>query len=46
MRVYPFSNAANILGYIAEVSKDLKNDPFIKRNNIGKTGIEKYYESS
>ena len=46
MRVYPFSNAANILGYIAEVSpKDLKNDPFYKaRNNIGKTGIEKYYE--
>ncbi len=46
MRVYPFSSAANILGYIAEVSpKELKNDPFYKpRNNIGKTGIEKYYE--
>ncbi len=46
MRVYPYSNAANILGYIAEVSpNDLKKDPFYKsRNNIGKTGIEKYYE--
>ena len=46
MRLYPYNNAANILGYIAEVSpQNIKNDPFYKPGyNVGKTGIERYYE--
>ena len=46
MRLYPYNNAANILGYIAEVSpQDINNDPFYKAGyNIGKTGIERFYE--
>ena len=46
MRSYPFSNAANILGYLAEVTgEEIKKDRFYKpANNIGRTGLEKFYE--
>ncbi len=46
MRNYPYKGAANILGYISEVSNnDLKKDSFYKLGyNIGKTGVEKFYE--
>ena len=46
MRSYPFSNAANILGYLSEVNADdIKEDKFYKSgDNIGKAGIEKFYE--
>jgi len=47
MRTYPFANAANILGYLAEVSEEeIANDPFYKRGDlIGKAGIERFYEN-
>lgn len=46
MRYYPFPNAANILGYLSEVNtKEVKADPFYKPSyNIGRAGIERYYE--
>ena len=46
MRQYPYPNAANILGYIAEVdSADMANDSYYKRGNyIGKAGLERFYE--
>lgn len=46
MRSYPFSNGANILGYLAEVTGDeIKKDRFYKpANNIGRTGLERFYE--
>jgi penicillin-binding protein 2 len=46
MRSYPFSNAANILGYLAEVTgEEIKKDRFYKpANNIGRTGLERFYE--
>jgi penicillin-binding protein 2 len=46
MRTYPYANAANILGYLAEVSEEeIANDPFYKRGDlIGKAGIERFYE--
>ena len=46
MRSYPFSNGANILGYLAEVTgEEIKKDRFYKpANNIGRTGLEKFYE--
>ena len=46
MRSYPFANGANILGYLSEVTgEEIKKDRFYKpANNIGRTGIEKFYE--
>ena len=46
MRSYPFANGANILGYLAEVTgEEIKKDRFYKpSNNIGRTGLERYYE--
>ena len=46
MRHYPYSNGANILGYLSEVNqKEINNDHFYKPGSrIGRSGIEKYYE--
>jgi penicillin-binding protein 2 len=46
MRSYPFANGANILGYLAEVTgEEIKKDRFYKpANNIGRTGLERFYE--
>ncbi len=46
MRNYPYSGGANILGYLAETNReDIKEDRFYRPgDNIGKAGIEKYYE--
>ena len=46
MRSYPFANGANILGYLSEVTgEEIKKDRFYKpANNIGRTGLEKFYE--
>ncbi len=50
VRQYPYPNAANILGYISEVNQDeLDRDTmnyYRSGDNIGKTGIEKYYEET
>jgi penicillin-binding protein 2 len=46
MRNYPYSNGANILGYLSEVTREeIEVDPFYKPgNNIGRSGIERFYE--
>lgn len=46
MRSYPFSNGANILGYLSEVTgEEIRKDRFYKpSNNIGRTGLERFYE--
>jgi penicillin-binding protein 2 len=46
MRSYNYNSGANIFGYLSEVNeKDLDNDRFYKKaDNIGKAGLEKYYE--
>lgn len=46
MRNYPYANAANILGYLAEVTKEeVEKDAFYRAGNkIGRAGIERYYE--
>lgn len=46
MRNYPYSGGANILGYLAETNKEeIEADPYYRSgDNIGKAGIEKYYE--
>jgi len=46
MRHYPYSNAANILGYLNEVNPmDLEKYPFYKKGDyIGRSGIERYYD--
>jgi penicillin-binding protein 2 len=46
MRQYPYPNAANILGYTAEVdSSDMAGDAYYKRGDyIGKAGLERFYE--
>lgn len=46
MRQYPYPNAANILGYIAEVdSSNMANDKYYKRGDyVGKAGLERFYE--
>jgi penicillin-binding protein 2 len=46
MRNYPFSNGANILGYLSEVTREeIEQDRFYKPgNNIGRSGIERFYE--
>lgn len=47
MRSYPFANAANIVGYLAEVTKEeIDEDRFYRPgNNIGRAGIERFYEN-
>jgi penicillin-binding protein 2 len=47
IREYNYPNAAHVLGYIAEADKqNLADDNYYVRGDyIGKTGIEKYYES-
>ncbi len=46
MRNYPYANAANILGYMAETRQnEIDEDPFYRRGDyIGRTGIERFYE--
>lgn len=46
MRNYPYGNAANILGYLAEATKeDVTGDPFYGNGDYkGKAGVERYYE--
>ena len=46
MRNYPYSNGANILGYLAEVTQaEIDKDSFYKPGSrIGRAGIERYYE--
>ncbi len=46
MRSYPFAGAANIFGYLSEVTQEeIDEDPFYRRgDNIGRAGIERYYE--
>ena len=48
MRHYPYSNAANILGYLSEVTrKEINADHFYKPGSqIGRSGIEKSYEKA
>ena len=47
VREYSYQNAAHVLGYTAKVDKDnLIEDPYyVNEDNIGKTGIEKQYET-
>jgi penicillin-binding protein 2 len=47
IRNYPIASAANILGYISEVQEAQlqKNNKFQQGELIGKTGIEKSYDS-
>lgn len=48
VRQYPYPNGANLLGYISEVSQaeiDADSTSYYRPgDNIGKAGIEKYYE--
>lgn len=46
MRYYPFGNAANILGYLAEANADeVGKHKFYKNGDyVGRAGIESYYE--
>jgi len=46
MRSYPYANGANIVGYLAEVTRDeIKKDHFYKPGNYtGRAGLERYYE--
>jgi penicillin-binding protein 2 len=45
MRQYPYPNAANIVGYIAEVdSAVMANDNYYKQGDyVGKSGLERFY---
>ena len=47
LREYGFPYAANVLGYINEVSKeDIENDDYyVPRDYIGRAGVERSYES-
>jgi penicillin-binding protein 2 len=47
VREYNYENAAHVLGYIAEVNKQnlADDDYYALRDYIGKTGIEKQYET-
>ncbi|MDR1764438.1 MAG: penicillin-binding protein 2 [Dysgonamonadaceae bacterium] len=47
IRKYNYENAAHVLGYIAQVDKkNMEADNYYSRgDNIGKTGVEQYYES-
>lgn len=46
MRDYPYAGGANILGYLAETNQqEIEKDRFYRSgDNIGKAGVEKYYE--
>lgn len=46
MRSYPYANAANILGYLSEVTKEeIDADNFYRPSDaIGRAGLEKFYE--
>ena len=46
MRNYPYSNAANILGYLSEATREeIEKDNFYKPGSmIGRAGIERFYE--
>lgn len=46
MRSYPFSNGANILGYLNEATREeIEKDRFYRPGyNIGRSGIERFYE--
>ncbi|MFT5581184.1 MAG: penicillin-binding protein 2 [Psychromonas sp.] len=46
MRYYPYANAANILGYLAEVSReDIQKDGYYRpSDNMGRAGLERFYE--
>jgi len=46
MRTYPFSNGANILGYLNEASREeIDKDRFYRPGyNLGRSGIERFYE--
>ena len=47
VRAYPHSNAAHVLGYISEVSRevvDRENSVYVPGDYIGISGIEKEYE--
>jgi penicillin-binding protein 2 len=47
IRKYPKPIAAHVLGYVSEVSDHdrLKNSYYKPRDDIGKNGLEKYYEA-
>jgi len=46
MRYYPYGNAANVLGYLAEANAEEVAEKRFYRNgdHIGRAGIERYYE--
>jgi len=46
MRNYPYSGGANILGYIQETNaEEVRSNPYYRSgDNIGRTGVEKFYE--
>ncbi|WP_196889583.1 penicillin-binding protein 2 [Aureivirga sp. CE67] len=46
LREYPINSAANVLGYLSEVNKEIMDvKPYYQLgDNIGFAGIEKYYE--
>ncbi len=46
MRYYPYGNAANVLGYLAEANAEevAKKDFYRNGDHIGRAGIERYYE--
>ena len=46
MRSYPYANAANILGYLSEVTREeIDADNFYRPSDaIGRAGLEKFYE--
>ena len=46
LRKYPYKAAANVLGYISQVSEDkARNNPYYQQGElIGSQGVEKYYE--
>lgn len=47
MRKYPYKSGANILGYIAEVTReDVEADGYYRAgDNMGRAGLERFYES-
>ena len=46
MRNYPYSNGANILGYLSEVTQEEinKDNFYTPGSRIGRSGIERFYE--
>lgn len=48
VRAYPHQNAAHVLGYISEVTKNLidaEDSPYLPGDYIGVSGLEKTYEN-